>query len=221
MMGYSHSLSGAAAWLAAAPVVALVAPMGPREVLMGAVVTAGGALLPDLDSVGSTASRALGGASRGFSRLVRHASGGHRQGTHSLLAAGLMGLLAQLGVVLGFSWAPVALVLWVGLRGLKLLRSAKTVLLAFAACVAGVVGLHYAGVGMSWVGVAVALGALAHLVGDALTPEGVPLMWAPWHRRARRYTLSLFTTNTWPEHLVVTPILVVGILLLGRLSLVG
>jgi len=222
MMSYSHSLSGAAVWLAVVPAVGLVAQVGPREILMGAVVTAGAALLPDLDSVGSTASRALGGASAVFSRLVRHGSGGHRQGTHSLLAVAAMGLLAQLAVVLGWAWVPVLLVLWAGLRGLRLIGSKRsTGLLAFAAVTAGVLAMRAMGTGMAWVGIAVALGALAHLLGDMLTPEGVPLGWAPWHRHARRYTVSLFTTNTWPEHLLVTPALLVGIVLLGKLALLG
>lgn len=219
MMSYSHSLSGAAAWLAAAPLVGMVTPMGPKEVILGAVATAGAALLPDLDHASSTASKALGG--RWVGRLVAHASGGHRQGTHSVLACLVLALGAQLAVVLGWAWVPVLLALWVGLRGLRVLRSAKAGLATFVLCAAAVWALRGADTGMSWVGLAVGLGALAHLLGDALTPEGVPLWWAPWHRQARRYTLGLFTTNTWPERFVVTPILIIGILLLGRLSLVG
>lgn len=219
MMAYSHACSGAAVWLAMVPAVSLLTPVGPKEVVLGAVVTAGAALLPDLDHASSTASKSLGG--RWVGRLVAHASGGHRQGTHSLLACLVLALLAQLAAWLGWAWLPVLLTLWIGLRGLRLVRSKKGSVITLLACLGVAVALSAAGGGMPWLGLAIGAGALAHLLGDALTPEGVPLMWAPWHRHARRYTLSLFTTNTWPERWVVTPILVAGICLLGGLDLLG
>lgn len=218
MMGFSHALSGAAVWLAVTPALAAATPIGAKEVVVGAVATAGAALLPDLDHASSTAARSLG---RGFARLVRHASGGHRQGTHSLLAVGVLGAFSWLAVLAGWSWVPVGLTVALGVAGLRLLRSARSGAVAVLGCLGAAWLAHRVGVGMSWAALAVVLGALAHLLGDLLTPEGVPLGWAPWHRRSRRYSLGLFTTNTWPERYVVVPMLIIGILLLGRVSLVG
>lgn len=51
-----------------------------------------------------------------------------------------------------------------------------------------------------WVGAAVGAGWLVHILGDALTPEGVPL-WGPWSRRRVR-VLGLVRTGGRVEVLV-------------------
>jgi hypothetical protein len=60
MMGRSHALSGAAAFVAAAPLLDWVTNIGPLELAAGAVVTAGASMLPDLDHPSSTIARTFG-----------------------------------------------------------------------------------------------------------------------------------------------------------------
>jgi membrane-bound metal-dependent hydrolase YbcI (DUF457 family) len=117
MMGPSHALSGAAAWLAGSWALDTFADyhQSPLAVAVGATVCAGGALLPDLDLSGKV-TRNQGGATvaRTFgvfslfvaeviekfslgiytaTRLSRdpHRNNGHRTFTHTLPFAALIG----------------------------------------------------------------------------------------------------------------------------------
>ena len=84
MMGRSHTAIGAAA-------VVIVAPHQPWPVLATtATLGAAVALLPDLDIDTSMASNSLGPITRMLSRGVAWIAGGHRGGTHSLLALALV-----------------------------------------------------------------------------------------------------------------------------------
>ncbi|TDB73790.1 hydrolase, partial [Micromonospora sp. KC721] len=69
VMGRSHALSGAVTWLGGC---ALAAGLGARPavgtVVVGAAVTAGAALLPDLDHPGSVVARSLGPVTRLIAR---------------------------------------------------------------------------------------------------------------------------------------------------------
>jgi membrane-bound metal-dependent hydrolase YbcI (DUF457 family) len=77
MMARSHALSGAAGWLSAAALsTAAGLPWPPGVVLVGTIVTAGAAMLPDLDCPGSHAGRSLGPVTRLIARQV--AAGSHR-----------------------------------------------------------------------------------------------------------------------------------------------
>lgn len=82
MLGRDHALSGAVAFTAAAP---LLHATGIIPMAAGAALTAGAALLPDLDHPSSTAARSLGFLTRTFAWTLARVSGGHRHGTHSLL----------------------------------------------------------------------------------------------------------------------------------------
>ncbi|TDC01692.1 hydrolase [Micromonospora fluostatini] len=115
MMGRSHALSGAVAWLAVcagwreATDAGLVdtAP-GGVVVAAGAAVAAGYALLPDIDHPDSTIARSLGPVTRGLARVTAAGSaalrrigcahcerrpdqGGHRALTHTALFAAAAG----------------------------------------------------------------------------------------------------------------------------------
>ena len=106
-MGTTHALSGAAAFLVAAPQV--FPDAGPAEIAAGAAIAAGFALLPDVDHPTATITNRLplGGL---VARVVGAVSGGHRQGTHSLLAAGMLAALAfGLPAALPDDRAPYAL----------------------------------------------------------------------------------------------------------------
>lgn len=90
----------------AAPLVHLSVP----ELLLGTVVTAGAAMLPDIDHRDSHVARTLGPLSRGLACAVAWLAGGHRRGVHSLLGVAVISLLAFLGAALraGSAWWAVA-----------------------------------------------------------------------------------------------------------------
>lgn len=48
---------------------------------------------------------------------------------------------------------------------------------------------------LAWSVAPLCVGYLSHLVGDALTPSGVPLLWP----NKRRFSLNLFKTWSWQE----------------------
>ncbi|HEY1180040.1 MAG TPA: metal-dependent hydrolase, partial [Phytomonospora sp.] len=54
MMGPTHAVSGAAIWLAGSAIADAVynVQQTPAELMVGTIVCAGGALLPDLDCAG-------------------------------------------------------------------------------------------------------------------------------------------------------------------------
>src|SRR5687768_7981296 len=85
-MGRTHALSGAA--LFTAGTLALELPA--EQIVLGAVVCAGAAVLPDIDHHGSNISRTFGPLTRGFGWAVGKVSGGHRNGTHSALGVALI-----------------------------------------------------------------------------------------------------------------------------------
>lgn len=194
MMARSHALTGAAAWLALAPPVATATgtPLPAGALAAGTVVTAGAALLPDLDHPSSTIARALGPISHLIARGVAAAAGGHRQATHSLAACLSLGtiLVALTHTSAARTAGIVTGLLCVGLA-LRALGPAQVraggpidlTLLGWTAALTwiGVDQVDPAGI---WLPAAVTLGALAHLAGDLLTPEGVPLLWPASQRHA-------------------------------------
>jgi membrane-bound metal-dependent hydrolase YbcI (DUF457 family) len=135
MLGKSHALSGAVGWLAGC---ALLAELGhhPSGVTtwVGAAVSTGMALLPDLDHPGSTVARTLGPATRllstGVAKVAAHARGlscdhclaapdrgGHRGLTHTALGALFAGVLVALGgwrLGQTFALIVVGFAVWLG-----------------------------------------------------------------------------------------------------------
>jgi membrane-bound metal-dependent hydrolase YbcI (DUF457 family) len=88
MLGKSHLMVGACGWLVAGvPLTELLtgAEMSGAQIASGAVVTAGAAMLPDLDHPQATVSRSLGIVSQKMSFAFSKLMGGHRNGSHSLL----------------------------------------------------------------------------------------------------------------------------------------
>lgn len=134
VMGPTHAMSGAAAWLIASGVYSTVThtPIEPAVLLLGTAVAAGGALAPDIDSNSSTVVRSFGilgtGAhhvanaiSLGVYNLTKtrkddHIENGHRTLFHTTAMAVLAGGLTALATaatgtveILGqtFSWGQV------------------------------------------------------------------------------------------------------------------
>ena len=95
-MWRSHMVIGASSWLG---LQTLAGPLTGdaldwRERACGAVIAAGGALVCDMDTPDSRLANALGPLTRLAARGIGRVFGGHRQGTHSLVFCGAIGLLA-------------------------------------------------------------------------------------------------------------------------------
>ena len=219
MLARTHALSGAAVWLAWGP--AVLGVKGRGELVAGALVTAGAALLPDLDTPTSTLAGALGRPTHLLARLLARVSGGHRAGTHSLLA--VVGSWAGVEALLGTSWgrfvAAVVSLLCLALAthvlgGISLRGSrafdARPVIPAAVLVVVGALTLP----STRFVAPAVGLGVAVHVLGDLLSDRGVPLLW-PW---PRRQAVPVLTTGGGAERLVAGALLLtVGWLVLDRL----
>lgn len=238
MMGTHHALCGAAAWVAvtstAAGIPALgLVPLDPTHVVAGAILSAGAALLPDADHPSATIAHAVPITGKLATRAVSQLSGGHRHGTHSLVAAAAVVFLAWGMLALDWSGAgrgdPRTLVsaaigaalLAFAIRVLKIVRrwpAAWALGIAGAAAITVLVPSQWA-----WLGLSIAIGWIAHLAGDLLTTGGLPLLWpltprAPrWVRRVpvlRRVWLRggnialpvLGNTGSWREWLLLVPI---------------
>ncbi|MFD4974765.1 metal-dependent hydrolase, partial [Streptomyces sp. NPDC058424] len=101
MMGHSHAVSGALLFAGTAPYVpplVLHTHLAPQEILMGTVLCAGAALLPDLDHHDGTIANFLGPVSKVLCRFVAWISGGHRHATHSLFFVILMTVGSWAGI---------------------------------------------------------------------------------------------------------------------------
>lgn len=198
VMGPTHAMSGAAAGavvaVAAAELTGQPVTASAAGVLIG--VTAGAAILPDLDHPFGTAARVLGPVSRLLAVFVNRASamiaeltgakgrtvGGHRTTTHTLLFAVLLAAA---------TWVAVSL----GAQNLTLVIFATLVLLALHSLARpwartwGAVGSVVVAAGLTLLiardmpdmlsapvmATAVGVGCVTHCVGDAVTRSGVPL----------------------------------------------
>lgn len=193
MMGRTHALTGWCAGLAAAP---LVGADGTHQAIAFATVTAGFALLPDLDHPGARASKLLGPVTGAISWLLRRASAGvyavtkgprdedctgtHRHLSHTVAFAVLLGVLTALGTQAGGPWAVAGVAVFA-------LLLAEDALGDWLLPVAGGAAVWWAGSSpggvaelaplAGWLGIAVALGCIVHCLGDALTLSGCPFLW--------------------------------------------
>jgi membrane-bound metal-dependent hydrolase YbcI (DUF457 family) len=186
-MGVNHATSGAAVWFAATAALPSFGtdayPLGPAEVLAGAVVCAGAALLPDADHHSGTIAHSVPVLGKLVARSIEDASGGHRHGAHTILAGAIVTLVAVLigrftahvpvlGVVpIGPAIATIALICF-AVKARELVRSWSAAWLIGLVAAAAVV--VFAPDNPTWFPIAVGLGFLTHIAGDLLTVEGVP-----------------------------------------------
>lgn len=126
--------------------------------------------------------------------------GGNPLEPQSLAAAAFGSLLPDIdhpqswaGRKLRFISVPLSML--VGHRGVT--HSA----IAVVACLAAMMTLN-----TGWVVAPVAIGYLSHLMADALTPSGVPLLWP----NKRRFTLNLCRTGSMTEMALVAVIAALG-----------
>lgn len=225
MLGHDHALSGVLAFAACAPLFHLT----DTHLAAGLVLTAGAAVLPDVDEPGSTIARTFGFLTGAFAWVIHRVSGGHRKGTHGFLG---IAIFTAAAVGAGDWQADAALhhaQLW------KLIPAALILALLLSAGFRALyIGGHYAdalGIALAalvvwknwdlarvtqWhlplLAVCAAGGMLAHVAGDMCTHDGCPLLYP-----LSKYEFGLLpqhiriTTNKLAEHWVVTPLLLIGI----------
>lgn len=216
-MGRTHVTSGAVAFLAAIPLLHQAGlSLTPLTVPVAALAAAGAATLPDLDHPQATISRSLGPVTVGLSRLVAWCTGGHRGGTHSLLAVAALSAGAAAVDLAGALPRGLAYAFLFALATAAVQLRLAQPLVYTAVCLTGGIGLvtlsaqHTITPGvLPW---AVAVGVAAHLLGDMLTREGVPLLWPG---AARRFRIASLSTGGTVEQLLVGPGLALCALVLG------
>lgn len=155
--------------------------------------------------------KSLGPLTKAMAIAIETISGGHRNGTHSILGVLFFAALTY-GVAV---WNPWAYGGW--LAFLVAVASAAM----FKEFRKGSVIVHTvvtiaAGVGLVWLSgttflpidpivAGVALGCIAHIVGDMLTKQGCPLLWPISKRRFRFARLT--TGDPWENALLVVLVL--------------
>lgn len=232
MLGKSHAVTGAAGWLAAAPAIsqALGTPLTPAELAVGTVACAGAALIPDLDHPQATIAHTFGPVSHMASRLTALLAGGHRQGTHSLLFVGIFGALCYsigIGSQASGSNIPAMILMFLlsafAFRGLNIVppktsSAMKGFMVILEAAILTWAMTLIMPESWWWLGIAGALGAFIHLLGDALTPEGVPFFW-PFRGRFSMPLIS--TTGNVMERVILYPIFIFIVVWLAIQNFVG
>lgn len=216
MMGTSHAISGGAAWIA-------VTSLGlyettPTAALLGTVVCAGAALLPDADHHNATIAHSVPVAGKVVAGAVGGLTGGHRKGMHSLIAVVVvifaMFWLGQL------TWQPdgwdvtihagaaIATACCIAFAT-KVLKITKSWLIAWIIGIA--VGF---GIGLlspaqaAWLPWCIGTGYLVHLLGDAITVGGVPFLWPVMIKPPKALRKTPLISNIWLSHgAVALPIL--------------
>jgi membrane-bound metal-dependent hydrolase YbcI (DUF457 family) len=228
MMGYTHALSGTAAWLAAVPLVTNEALLGSyavslsaEQVVAGAVVCAGAALLPDIDHHDGTIANAYGPVTQVLCKVVGKVSGGHRHATHSLAFAAGAGYLTDWMATHAVHvwWGILFFVVGLGLRGIGIgFQKSDNLTGLMNTLLAGAIVYVMRDLDMRFVGYAVVLGCLAHVVGDCLTPRGCPVFWpVQWSVEIPLISRTNGKTERW----VMAPLLTLMITILAVRSALG
>jgi membrane-bound metal-dependent hydrolase YbcI (DUF457 family) len=240
MLGRSHAIGGALVGITAGQAVGLhsIPALAPF-----ALTTAGYALASDLDHPRASATTLLGPVTGAISWGLRKTSafcyhhtlgpkddsedaGTHRHLTHTLVFCLVLGALAEVSALFGGGGAVLGWVLFGALMAGD--RLGRIAWLAFAAGViawiSGAASLSIpaflAGLEESspWLGLAVFLGCFMHVLCDAVTRSGVPILWPipihgqHWYRLGPPKPLRLYTGH-WPETVLVAPAMAVACVL--------
>ncbi|WP_233255535.1 metal-dependent hydrolase [Naasia lichenicola] len=221
-MGFTHATSGTAAWLAvtaALPALGTdILPLTPEGVLAGTLVCAGAAILPDADHPRATIAHSVPIIGPAVTTAINDISGGHRHGAHTLIAAAAV----TVGAVFLGRWQATIPFLGEGRLGPAI---ATVILIAFAAksrelvpkwlmawalgLVAAIAVFIYAPDSTVWFPLAVGIGYVTHIVGDALTIQGVPpLLWPISIKPPRWWRRTNVLNDMWkPNGYVAVPVL--------------
>ncbi len=213
MLGRTHATAGVVLALAAVPALTSLGVVGNAwTVPLVVAAAAGGAMCPDFDHPRATVADSLGIVTRVLSEFVEKVSGGHRNGTHSLLGAAVFiavtALVMRLGGLAAGLWC--GFLFTVGFAALELGFSKRSKLLhAVVSLAAGVVLVRIATaqtlqVPLDLVTWGFGIGYLSHLASDALTKEGLPLFY-PLVKQ--RLGIGVITTGQFVEKSIIAPLL--------------
>lgn len=226
MMGHSHAVSGLLGWVVVSPVLISQGwvPGQVATVAAGGVIAAGAGLLPDADHPSASISRSLGPLTQGIARVVSALAGGHRKWTHTIWFVLLVFAIAYFGgrflgemfaLITTFFMAALALdALHIKPRKHPVLG---TVILS--GIVTAIVAWISPAGDYSWIAWPLALGALAHLLGDLITPGGLPLL-----PMKGRFSLPILpSTGGFMETRLLTPVMVLAVfvIVLTRYTPIG
>ncbi|MFI6786988.1 metal-dependent hydrolase [Nonomuraea sp. NPDC050383] len=239
MMGHTHAMTGAIAWLGLAPGLAalpmvmessrfietgiMANALTPAELIAGALVCAGAAMLPDLDHPSATIAQTFGPVTWLLSKAVCWASGGHRGATHSLVFAVALGFGAHWLAGAYPIGRDIMVVLLVGLAlraiGIGIPGNKLGSALVNIGLTAGLYAVFLSqGVGYAWLGMAVALGCLIHVVGDCMTERGCPVLWPMSVKFVLPWKIGIKTGKKF-EQKILAPVLSIAIIALLFLRL--
>lgn len=178
MMGYSHAVSGATTIAVAAAIApALVAP-DPQTYVLSCLLGAGAAVMADADHPNAKAAKTFGPVVR----IIGAISGGHRHGTHTIWATGIVGLACWVSglwsaTVSGTTIYPLSGVIVFAAMALgiaALLNMNRWITLS----VAIVFGISAAIIAPNplWLTIVITSGYAIHLLGDIITTKGVMIL---------------------------------------------
>lgn len=207
MMGRTHAMTGTLAFGGASLAFAfdLVGPvdLSPVGWIMFGVLTTAAALFPDIDHHKATVTKSFGGLTKLVRWvLIRPFFGKHREGTHSIFFAGLVGFGA---------WLLIKYIDLLGCKiGLLVLLSIVTSSLIRLFKIKGWLDdvmpipiwaamIFLTDIDMTIIPWALALGCLTHIAGDCLTDRGCPILWP---LSSQKITLNLFSTGKTGESVV-------------------
>ncbi|SIL10818.1 inner membrane protein [Mycobacteroides abscessus subsp. abscessus] len=174
MMGYSHSVSAAAAWLALVE-TDIIPVQSPQILLVTALTCAGAGMLPDIDHKNGTIAHSIPPVSSIVSAVVSSLSGGHRKGTHSLVGLiffWAVAILAERLTYQGIPWASLLITAYMGGLALRTFGAPGGWLGAIGL---GFLAWHTDSLAMT--PLAIGVGATVHVIGDFLTTRGVNPAW--------------------------------------------
>ena len=232
MMGHSHAMTGAIAWLALAPGLAalplitessrfietgiMAGALTPAEFVAGTLVCAGAAMLPDLDHPHATIAQTFGPVTWLLSKGVAWLSGGHRGATHSLLFAIAMGFGAHWLASTYPIGRDIMVVLLIGLAlravGIGIPGNKLGSAMVNVGLTAGLYAIFMSqNVGYAWLGMAVAIGCLIHVLGDCMTERGCPVLWPLSIKFVLPWKIGIKTGKTF-EQKILAPVLSVAII---------
>lgn len=207
MMGGTHAITGTLAFGGASLAFAfdLVGPvdLSVSGWIMFGVLTTAAALFPDIDHHKATVTRSFGGLTRLVRWiLIKPLFGKHREGTHSIFFAGLVGFGAwllikyidllgcKIGLLVLLSIVTSSLIRLFHIRG-WMDDVAPVPVWAFL--------IFFTDIDLKIVPWALALGCLTHVIGDCMTDRGCPILW-PLSKE--KITLSLYSTGKAGEGVV-------------------